>query len=186
MRAEVHAGGVADGTGYIVQHKRYAESLRQRRDLARLGDAAVPDGVGHDDLRYVLLQPFAQLPARHQQFRADDGDGGTVGERFDFVRINSRHHIFQEEDIIWLEGAGDPLHTYAVPAKVAFNADLHLIADGVADLLDRDQPLFDFGCRDALTEAALAKLIKGPDFHRADSSASRLRASAPASSCQAW
>ena len=49
---------------------------------------------------------------------------------------------------------------------MAFDADLHLIADRVADLLDRDQPLFDFRSRDALAEAALAELIEGPDFHR--------------------
>ena len=65
-------------------------------------------------------------------------------ERFDLIGVDGRHDIFKEEDIIRLEGAGDTLHRDAIPAKVAFDADLHLIANRVADLLDRYQAHVDF------------------------------------------
>ena len=55
-------------------------------------------------------------------------------QRFDLVGIDGGHHVFEEEDVVGLEGAGDALHRDAIPAEVAFDADLHLIADGVADL----------------------------------------------------
>ncbi len=64
--------------------------------------------------------------------------------------------------------ARDTLHTDTIPAEMAFDADFHAIADPVADLSYRGQARFDLRVGDALAEAALAKLIEGPDLHGVD------------------
>ena len=71
-----------------VGDRTFDDNIIHRRDLARLGDAAVPHRIGHQDVRDVFLHPLADLPARHQQLGADHRDARPIAERLDLVRVD--------------------------------------------------------------------------------------------------
>ena len=86
-----------------------------------------------------------------------------LGHRVELVVAD---RLLQPGDVVGLQRLGDAQRRRQGPQAVQLDHDLHLAADGVADLLERLERLVEFGKRDAGAVRGLGGDVERPDLHR--------------------
>lgn len=91
----------------VVERKRPLISLRQRGYLLRLGNAAAPGQIEHDDRDGAGCEQIAELIARALGFTSTDRNAGRTRIFGQCRHVIHFDQVFRPVRIIWLQRFGD-------------------------------------------------------------------------------
>ena len=139
VQRQMRRGGEHHRPGAVVRRDRQVPGLGHRSDLARLGEAAAPGDVEHDDAGGAGLEEIAEGPARAERLRGADRRRRGLGIAPEVAEAVHPDRVLVPEGLVGRERAGDGHRRQELPERMELDHDLHAVADRLADLLERDR-----------------------------------------------
>ena len=128
------AGGQRDRPERIVRRDGGVIRLGHAGDQPALGDAAGVTQVRLQNRRRLLLQDFAETPLGEDAFAGGNRQvraARDVGHHLDFLAV---HRFLDEHRLIRLQRLDEQPRGLRADGAVKVDADVALVADGVAQL----------------------------------------------------
>ena len=130
--------------------------------------AAGPDEVWHDDARGTIFDELAELPTGQEPFRNAHRRFCGGLQTCQGIWIQERHQVFLPHHFVRFHGLGDADGDGEIPFAVTVVRNLHVHANGVADIPDRFQRHVEFIGRQELSIGCLGETDGWSTLHGSD------------------
>src|SRR5271168_4480140 len=149
----------------VVRRDRQMPCFGHRGDFLGFGNASAPGDIQHHYPRDARLQQVPEREPASQRFRRANGRDRRL--RVAFQRAEAVHldRVFVPESIKRRERARDRHRRQQLPHRVKLDHDIHLVANGVSDLLERNESGRYVLRRDIAAVRLLSGVIERPYLH---------------------